>query len=76
MNLLDIIRDVRRHLQENGRVSLRVLRRQYDLDDNLLDELIEELADVQQVARREQNILVWSGGAPAALADPAPATRD
>ncbi len=74
MNLLDIIRDVRRHLQENGRVSLRVLRRQYDLDDNSLDELIEELVEVQRIARREEHILAWSGGTPAALADPPPAT--
>ena len=33
MNLFEIIRDARRHLQENGRVSLRVLRRQFELDD-------------------------------------------
>ena len=37
MNILDIIRDVRRHLQESGRVSLRVLRRQYELDDDMLE---------------------------------------
>lgn len=57
MNILDIIRDVRRHLQESGRVSLRVLRRQYELDGDMLEELIEELVDVQQIARREENIL-------------------
>ncbi len=76
MNLLDIIRDVRRHLQENGRVSLRVLRRQYHLDDDMLDELIEELVDVQQVARREENILAWRGGAVVGPAfAPSPAAR-
>lgn len=62
MNLLEVVREVRRHLEENGRVSLRMLRRQYELDDETLDELIEELVDVQRVARREENVLVWSGG--------------
>ena len=63
MKLLDVVREVRRHLEENGRVSLRMLRRQYDLDDEALDELIEELVDVQRVARREENVLVWSAPA-------------
>ena len=57
MNLLDIIREVRHHLEENGRVGLRVLRRQYDLDDDALAEVIEELVDVQRIARREENAL-------------------
>ncbi len=63
MKLLDVVREVRRHLEENGRVSLRMLRRQYELDDEALDELIEELVDVQRVARREENVLVWAGPA-------------
>ena len=41
-------------------MSLRMLRRQYELDDDALDELIEELVDVQRVARREENVLVWA----------------
>src|SRR6266446_6525260 len=60
MKLLDVVREVRRNLEENGRVSLRMLRRQYELDDEALEELIEELVDVQQVARREEKVLVWS----------------
>ena len=80
MNILDIIRDVRRHLQESGRVSLRVLCRQYELDDDMLEELIEELVDVQQIARREENILTWTGEArEAAVGPPAshsPPARD
>ena len=63
MKLLDILREVRRHLAENGRVSLRMLRRQYELDDDAFEELIEELVDVQRVARREENILVWAAQA-------------
>jgi FeoC-like transcriptional regulator len=52
MNLLDVVREVRRHLEENGRLSLRMLRRQFELDDDALEQVIEELVDVQRVARR------------------------
>ena len=60
MNLLDVVREVRRHLEENGRLSLRMLRRQFELDDDALEEVIGELVDVQRVARREENALAWS----------------
>jgi len=60
MNLLDVVREVRRHLEENGRLSLRMLRRQFVLDDEALEEVIEELVDVQRVARREEDALAWS----------------
>jgi hypothetical protein len=63
MNLLDIVREVRRHLEENGRLSLRMLRRQFALDDGASEEVIEELVDVQRVAQREENTLTWSGNA-------------
>jgi len=35
MNLLDVVREVRRHLEENGRLSLRMLRRQFDLGERI-----------------------------------------
>src|SRR5262245_43495476 len=63
MNLLDVVREVRRHLEESGRLSLRMLRRQFELDDDALKEVIEELVDVQGVARREEKALAWSGTA-------------
>ncbi len=55
---------MRRHLEQNGRVSLRMLRRQFDLGDESLAELIEELVDIQRVARREENALAWSAATP------------
>ena len=58
-NLLEAVDEVRRHVAQNGRVSLRMLRRQFDLDDETLKDLIEELVDVQCVARREGNALAW-----------------
>jgi len=63
MNLLDVVREVRSHLEQNGRVSLRMLQRQFTLDDDALAELIDELVDVQRVARREENALAWVAGA-------------
>ncbi len=59
MNLLEVVREVRRHLEESGRLSLRMLRRQFELDDESLEEVVEELVDVQGVARQEKNVLVW-----------------
>ena len=52
MGILDTVRRAKTHLQEYGRVSLRVLKREFQLDDNALEELVEELVDVQQVAAR------------------------
>ena len=72
MNLLAVVRDVRRHLEENGRLSLRMLRRQFELDDDALAEVIEELVDVQRVAAREENTLAWAGDA----ASDSPPARD
>jgi class 3 adenylate cyclase len=73
VNLLEVISQVRSFLEQNGRVSYRVLRRQFDLDEETLDELREELVDVQQVAADEGGrILVWTG--PQAGASPPAAT--
>ena len=58
MNLFDVVREVRRLLEESGRVSQRMVRRQFNLDDDTLADVIEELVDVQRVARREDNVLV------------------
>jgi class 3 adenylate cyclase len=63
-NLLGVVDEVRRHLAQNDRVSFRMLRRQFDLDDETLEELIEELVDIQCIARREANALAWSEAAP------------
>ena len=37
MNLLEVVQQVRRHLEESGRVSYRMLRRQFELDDDALE---------------------------------------
>ncbi len=63
MSFLEPVRRARSHLEEQDRVSLRALKREFALDDDALDELVEELVDVQRVAVREEQVLVWVGPA-------------
>ena len=51
----------RASLAANGRVSLRAIQREFDLDSEALEDFVEELVDVQQVADREGNVLVYRG---------------
>jgi class 3 adenylate cyclase len=71
MNLLEIAREVRRHLEASGRLSYRMLRREFSLDDDTLAEVVEELVDNQRVAVREDQALAWS-----AAAAPSPARAE
>jgi class 3 adenylate cyclase len=49
-------------LQRRGRVSYRALKVQFQLDDDLLESLKEEIVEVHQVARdQEGKMLVWTG---------------
>ena len=62
MNLLEIITQVRAFLEENGRISYRMLQRQFALDEEALEDIKEELIDVQQVAADDGGkVLVWLG---------------
>jgi class 3 adenylate cyclase len=62
----ETVEQARALLERNGRVSLAGLKREFELDDEALDELVEELVDVQQVAAREGKVLSWIGAGPAA----------
>jgi class 3 adenylate cyclase/predicted ATPase len=56
-------------LQRRGRVTYRALQLQFQLDDDQLAVLKDELLYAQQVARDEDGrVLVWTGGAAALLA--------
>jgi class 3 adenylate cyclase len=49
-------------LQRRGRVAYRTLKRQFNLDDDALDDLKVELIEAQRVAIDEDgNVLVWTG---------------
>ncbi len=68
MSFLQTIENVRAFLERNGRVSLKALQREFDLDEDARDELVEELVDVQRIATREGQLLVWVEPSGVALA--------
>ena len=73
MSFMETVERARALLQRNGRISLRALAVEYGLGENV-DVLVEELVEVQQVARRDGNVLVWVGdGAPKPAAAGPPA---
>ena len=63
-------------LQRRGRVTYRTLKRQFQLDDDVLEDLKEELIYGQRLAVDEDGrVLVWTGGAsapPESIASPPP----
>ena len=74
MSLLEVVERVRDFLQRNGRISYRMLRREFDLDDEGLEELLEELVEIQGVAARGERALTWAGeSAPSGALREAPA---
>src|SRR6266568_6902270 len=63
-------------LKRQGRVSYRALKMRFNLDDEYLDVLKEELIDAQRIAMDENDrILVWIGDAQEAAAPPAQPTQ-
>ena len=81
MDFVAVMDQVIALLRQRGRVTYRTLKRQFQLDDEVLEDLKEELIVGQQLAVDEEGkVLVWSGetgmAAPAAVAPagpPAPA---
>ena len=61
-------------LQRRGRVTYRLLKRQFDLDDEALEDLKHELIKGQRLAVDEEGeLLVWTGiGGPILEAPPSP----
>ena len=53
MSFLETVARAKNYLQEHGRVSLRALKLEFELDDEQLEALVEELVDAQQVAALE-----------------------
>ena len=58
---LDVVDRAQALLESRGRITLRTLRREFDLDDGTLDDLVDALVDGQQVASCDGNALVWTG---------------
>jgi len=75
MDFYELLDDVVKLLHQRGRVTYRALKRQFHLDDDVLDDLKEELIKAQRVAVDENgDVLVWVGdvGITPALASPSP----
>jgi class 3 adenylate cyclase/tetratricopeptide (TPR) repeat protein len=70
MSFLKTIEAARAFLERNERVSLRALQREFALDDDELEELIEELVEIQRVAVRDGRAIARVGSSPPS---PAPA---
>src|SRR5262249_32581075 len=63
MTFYEMLEQVMALLQRHGRLSYRALTVQFELDDDCLDLLKEELIDIQHVARdQDGRMLVWAGG--------------
>ncbi|MGH8070661.1 MAG: hypothetical protein ACRERE_36560 [Candidatus Entotheonellia bacterium] len=68
MTFYEMLEQVVALLQRHGRVTYRALKRQFEFDDDYFDDLKAELIDARQLAVDEQGrVLVWTGGATAAL---------
>jgi predicted ATPase/class 3 adenylate cyclase len=62
MDFYALLDDVLELLRRRGRVTYRALKRQFHLDDEVLDDLKEELIKAQRVAVDENgDVLVWVG---------------
>src|SRR5438105_3114881 len=64
MDFVAVLDQVSTLLRQRGRVAYRTLKRQFQLDDEALEDLKIELIDAQHLARDEHgSILVWVGDA-------------
>ncbi len=62
MTFAEVLAQVRELLQSKGRVSYRALKLQFDLDDDYLEGLKDELIEAEHVAADEGGkVLVWTG---------------
>ena len=62
MDFIEVLAQVRKLLQEHERVTYGVLKWQFALDDEALEDLKEQLIDADRVAVDEDGrILVWAG---------------
>ena len=78
MDFVAVVDQVIALLRQRGRVAYRTLKRQFQLDDEAIEDLRIEIIDSQRLATDEQGtVLVWTGEAgalpPSAVA-PAPAS--
>ena len=62
MRFSEIVKEAREWLRRDGRLRYRSLKREYDLDEEALEDLRDELMESQQVAiDKDGKMLVWTG---------------
>lgn len=62
MDIIEVLSQVRSLLQQEGRLSYRILQRQFALDEEALDDLKYELIEVQELAvDKDGKMLTWTG---------------
>ena len=62
MKFYEMVNQVGALLQREGRVSYRALKREFDLDDEVREDLKAELIDVKELAvDKDGRMLVWVG---------------
>src|SRR5215467_47722 len=85
MTFDELLAQVLALLQREKRVSYRALKRRFDLDDNYLEDVKDELIYAKKLAVDEENrVLVWTGNiegtidtlAPPPQSIPAPLTQE
>ena len=71
MKFSEIVKQAKDLLRDSGRISYRALKVEFDLTDDLLDILKEELIEVQDLALdKDGKMLVWAGDGEATRASP------
>ena len=64
MRFSEVVDQAIEFLRRRERVSYRMLKREFDLDDEALEDLKAELIDAQRIAADEDGkVLVWTGEA-------------
>ena len=62
MDILEVLEQVRELLQQKGRITYRILKRQFALDDEALEDLKDELLfSHPEIAEVDGRGLVWNG---------------
>jgi hypothetical protein len=65
MKFSEVVAQTLTWLQREGRISYRALRLEFDLNEDVLDALKEELIEVKETAvDKDGKMLVWTGASP------------
>ena len=62
MSFIEVVDQVIELLRQRGRISYRVLKREFALDDEQIEDLKEELIEAQDLAvDKDGKVLIWAG---------------